>query len=105
MDAYRESCVERWKAPHPEIKIIYDGTPRGAGIRRFIVDFYTKTEGDQWAEIVQRLAADSGNHPDFMTELAMQLFVVRDADPDPRQKKSVWKKVDACLYHDHVDCV
>jgi hypothetical protein len=102
MDAYRKCCVELWVVPGSEIEIVCGGTPKGSSMRKFIVAFFTKTCGtkkDFWAGCV---ATEGCSHPEFTKELAMQLFRTRDDEPIRRDQLK-WKKVDACLYHDHVD--
>lgn len=105
VDAFRYEFADMWKTPSiHEIQLLYKNTPAGRGMRRLIIDIFTKTTTDSSNWLTDPSYEEvfcTENHPEFMTELVLGLYKSRTTDVN--LDKIGWGGLDACDYHDHDD--
>lgn len=100
LDALRDEIIRVWKSPGNILRLIYEHSVPGAGIRRFLVEFYSKAcnestlkEGrTKWPE-------------DVMWEVLEAVWALKTKGVQATEGKGKIAKWDMCQYHTHEEGV
>lgn len=102
MDAIRKRCGEYLALAWDSIDLIWENTPDGCGLQRFILDFITRMDplNKYWTH--DKIAEQIRNchNSAFLSEVVIQLFKIR-ANQVPAISDREWFTAQSCNYHDH----
>lgn len=99
IDAFREATIYYWsEQDEATVDYVYQNTPEGCGLRRFIIDYYSRSDIRDGGWQPSRFC----RHQEFMAELLKAMFKTRDESGLFRDEDQ-WQEVDPCEYHDHGD--
>lgn len=102
IDAYCKKANEEWTTPSRSmVQYMYENTTVGCGLRKLVVDEFTKTyiDDDYWKRSDCKALFCSNTHPEFMAEVIIGLFETRNSNPSWEREE--WARVNPCDYHDH----
>jgi hypothetical protein len=101
VDALCDYCSEEWKVPDTlVVDYLRKETARNSGLRRFLVDWFSKAQHDRW---MQHFEEKGGQYaPAFLNDLVINMHGL----PNGTIQKHPWKKIewqtcDKCVYHEH----
>lgn len=87
------------------INYLYENTNKGCGMRRLLVDIHclTPCEGGTIADLYEEVSefAEVGLHHEFLLEVAIMGFRLRDVGVFIPRRAREWKTNMKCKYHDH----